>query len=165
MPTSRIAGPIGLALALLLVLAAMPAHAQLHWGPHVAHASKSFDGATGVGLRAGIGLPTFPLGLTVSGDYFFPDCAQGDGCGLRGVTVDGSYRPFPSPLIRPYVTGGVAYRQFDLGTGASSEDVSGLAVGAGVDAAIAGFRAFGEVRWEFVEAPTSQAVWRLGLLF
>jgi hypothetical protein len=165
MPTPRMVTSAVLSAALLLAGSVTPAHAQLHWGPHVVHASKSFDGATGVGLRAGIGSAMVPVGLTASGEYFFPDCPQGNGCGLRGLTVDGTYRPFPSPMVRPYVTGGLAYRHFDPGTGAGSEDVSGLAVGAGIDASLGGLRAFREVRYEFVDAPSSQAVWRLGVLF
>jgi hypothetical protein len=165
MPASRLPVSAVFLGALLFLGSADRAHAQFHWGPHAVHASKSFDGATGVGLRAGIGLPMVPIGLTASGEHFFPSCPDGSGCGLRGITVDGTYRPFPFPIVRPYVTGGVAYRNFDPGTGAGSEDVSGLAAGAGIDVSLGGLRAFGEVRYEFVDAPSSQGVWRLGVLF
>ncbi len=99
-----------------------------------------------------------------SGEYFFPDCpAEDTNCGLYGLTLDANFR-LPFPLVRPYITGGLAYRNISS-VSSSDETVAGLALGAGLDVALGGIRAFGETRYEFVDAPEKQFLWRIGLLF
>lgn len=154
---------LALAAASLGTMAASGAEAQLVFGGHVVSAADAFGGTYGAGLRAGLDLPALPFDLMASGEYFFPDCPPAlDDCGLRGVTLDANFR-MVFPLVRPYLTGGLARRRT---VEDDAEDAStGIALGAGVDVALGGVRAFGEARYEFVDAPEKQVVWRLGLLF
>jgi hypothetical protein len=78
--------------------------------------------------------------------------------------LDGQFR-MVLPVIRPYVVGGLALRRVSLGGDTPDEDVTGLAVGAGVDLALGGIRIFGEGRYEFLDAPEKQVVTRVGLMF
>lgn len=153
-----------LLLSTSLFLFPSPSEAQFRWGGHMVHAARSFGGATGAGLRAGIDVPVMPLDLVASGEYFFPDCPQGmGGCGLQGITLDANFRML-TPLVRPYGTGGLAYRRLSPGGEAPSQTESGIALGVGIDASLGTLRGFGEARWEFVGAPRNQLVWRLGVL-
>ncbi len=160
--------PRGLATVVLLgcfLVGAAPGEAQLRLGAHVVGAQDSFDGTIGLGVRAGIEAPVLPFDLLASGEYFFSDCPAGiTGCGLYGLTVDANFR-LVFPVVRPYISGGLAYRNIDLGDSSQDDSVVGPSVGAGVDAALGNIRAFGELRYEFVDAPEKQFIWRLGLLF
>jgi hypothetical protein len=151
--------------AALIVAAPSRALAQVNWGAHAVHASDAFGGTYGAGLRLGIALPALPFDLMASGEYFFPDCPAGQGgCGLRGFTLDANFR-MAFPVVRPYITAGLAYRSYSPGGGGSDDSATGPAVGVGVDLSLGGIRAFGETRYEFVSAPENEFVWRLGLLF
>ncbi len=155
------------AVLLLTSLAFNPSslEAQLRLGSHVVRATEAFGGAYGVGLRAGIDVPVLPFDLMASGEYFFPDCPPEESdCGLHGATVDANFR-LVFPIVRPYISAGLAYRNLSPPALGVDESVAGLTVGLGLDVAIAGVRAFGESRYEFVDAPEKQFIWRLGVLF
>jgi hypothetical protein len=154
---------------LLLLLAGLPASAdaQLRWGVHGVHATDAFEGTSGAGIRGGLSLPAIPLSAAASWEYFFPSCPAGaDGCGLRGATVDLNFEPcVVIPAVRPYVSGGFAWRRFAPGGAAEAQHVTGFTAGAGIQLGTSGFGAFGEGRYEMTDAPDDQLVWRLGILF
>jgi hypothetical protein len=151
--------------ALLIAAAPGKATAQVNWGGHVAHAADAFGGTYGVGLRLGIDLPALPFDLVATGEHFFPDCPAGHGgCSFNGFTLDGNFR-IAFPVIRPYITAGLAYRSYSPGGDGPDDSATGPAVGLGADLSLGGIRVFGETRYEFVDAPENEFVWRLGLLF
>ena len=148
-----------------LVVAAllMPerAHAQFFGGVFGAWAQDSFEGTTGAGAEIGYDLPVLPVDVFGAGTWFFPDC---EGCELSGWSLGVNVR-IPFPLIRPYVTGGMAWRnQEGQANAAVVEDNSGAFAGAGVDLAFAGVRLFGEARYEWLDGPQEQAIVRLGIM-
>lgn len=156
----------GVLLLFALMLLSIPTagEAQLRVGVHAVHAEKSFGGSTGLGLRTGIQLPVIPFDLFASGEYFFPDCPAGqDNCGLHGVSLDGNFR-FVFPIVRPYLSGGLVHRRIDSGGVNGSTSDTGISVGAGVDLRLGSLGAFAEGRYEFVDAPNSQAILRAGVL-
>jgi hypothetical protein len=112
-----------------------------------------------------VDLPVFPFDLIGSAEYFFPECDidQSD-CGLHGLTLDANLR-MVIPLLRPYGVVGLSHRRVSAGGDVPEEESTGLALGAGVDIAIGGLRLFGEGRYEFLDAPERQFIWRLGILF
>ena len=85
-------------------------------------------------------------------------------CGLYGLTLDANFRLL-FPLVRPYISAGLAYRNISPVEIGGDETVAGLGLGLGVDVALAGVRLFGESRYEFLDAPEKQFLWRLGALF
>ncbi len=146
-------------------LATAPVDAQIRVGGHVVGAQDAFDGTIGLGVRAGIETPILPFDVLASGEYFFADCPPGiSGCGLYGVTLDANFR-MVFPVVRPYISGGLAFRNIDPADNGSDESVTGLSVGGGVDASLGNMGVFGEVRYEFVDAPEKQFIWRVGVLF
>lgn len=160
----RFLGPTLLA-AVVLGLGPGSAAAQFHLGGHLVTAQDAFDGTLGMGVRAGIDPPVLPFELMASGEYFFADCPPGEsGCGLYGLTVDANFR-LVFPVVTPYIQAGLAYRNIDPAAPNEDESVTGPALGAGVDVGLSGIRIFGEGRYEFVDAPEKQFVWRLGALF
>jgi hypothetical protein len=100
-----------------------------------------------------------------SAEYFFPECgnSQSD-CGLHGLTLDANLR-MVIPLLRPYGVVGLSHRRLSPGGDLLEKESTGLAVGGGVDVALGGIRLFGEGRYEFLDAPERQILWRLGILF
>ena len=146
---------------------ALPAgiSAQLRVGGHFVHAAESFGGASGVGLRAGVAIPLLPLDVMASWARFSPECPPGEpDCGLTGLTLDANFR-IPVPLVRPYLSGGIAYRSLDPVDPGDDGGVLGPGLGAGAEVALARLRLFGEARYEWVDAPEDQLLWRLGVLF
>ncbi len=148
---------------LLLIAAPSDADAQFRGGGHAIHAGQLFGGSGGVGLRGGIQLPLIPIDLMAAGEYFFPDCGELAGCGLQGVTLDANFRMI-FPVVRPYISGGLAHRRYSPGGDALTINSSGLSVGAGIDVRLGGLGGFAEARYEFTEAPRSQSVVRIGIL-
>lgn len=149
---------------LLLPGLSSKAEGQLRGGVHAFHAGEAFDGATGVGIRGGVQLPVVPLDLLMSGEYLLPACPiASSGCGLRGVTADVNLR-MTLPVIRPYVSGGVAHRQYLPGGDGEAVTSTGPSAGVGFDVRLGQLGAFAEARYEFVEAPRSQGILRIGLL-
>jgi hypothetical protein len=142
-------------------LASTPAgaQAQVVTGVHAVQATETLGGSIGLGVRAGINPPVFPVDIIASGEYLFPDCGD-DECSLWGGSIDANFA-LPFPILTPYVSGGMAYRSFQL-SGADPEDSAiGPTVGVGVRFSMA----FGEVRYEFADAPEQQVILRVGLLF
>ena len=155
----------GVLVAACLILSPSPADGQLRIGGHVVKAADAFDGSYGLGLGAGIDFPLLPFDLMASGEYFFADCPPEDpDCGLYGLTLDANFRLL-FPLVRPYISAGLAYRNISPVEIGGDETVAGLGLGLGVDVALAGVRLFGESRYEFLDAPEKQFLWRLGVLF
>jgi len=151
---------------LFALLVLLPSHGegQLRWGAHGVQAQDAFGGTYGAGLRLGLEAPFLPFDLFATGEYFLPDCPPGaDGCGLRGASIEANMR-MVFPVVRPYISGGLAYRQFTAGGGVPTETSSGVTVGAGVDIGLGRVRLFGEGRYEFVKAPERQRVLRIGIL-
>jgi hypothetical protein len=147
----------------LLLLSAPPASAQVFWGAHLAKANTSFGGTKGAGLRAGLTLPLIPVEVVGSGEYFFPDCPPGfGGCALKGAALDANLR-LPFPVLQPYATGGKVWRAFTPGAGAAETRLSGNSMGAGLNLSLGKARLFGEARYEFVDVPESQVMFRVGL--
>jgi hypothetical protein len=145
----------------LVCVPASHVSAQVRYGAHLAHAADALGGTTGVGARIGFGLPAVPVEVLAGVEYFFPDCAGA--CGFQGLTLDGNLS-LPFALLGPYATGGWVLRRFDPEGEADAETVSGLHLGAGVSAGLAGARVFGEARYEFVDAPDGQLVFRAGIV-
>lgn len=153
-----------LAAALFTLVVPGPVWAQLRIGAHAAQAMDVFDGTLGVGARVGVEIPVLPFDLFATGEYFLPDCPPGnDGCGLRGASIEANFRMMV-PVVRPYLTGGVAYREFNPGGGEIRVSDTGVALGAGVDIGLGRARLFGEGRYEFLKAPERQVVVRIGLM-
>jgi hypothetical protein len=139
--------------------------AQLRIGGHFVSAQDTFAGTQGVGVRVGFDPPILPFELMVSGEYFFTDCPPGEsGCGRYGLTADANFR-IVLPLVRPYLSAGLAYRNMDMAAPTQDEFVVGPTLGVGVDVGLSGLRLVGESRYEFMEAPDKQFVWRLGAMF
>lgn len=152
-------------IALLILIAPVALSAQVNWGAHVAHADDVFDGTYGVGVRGGIDLPALPFDLMGSAEYFFPDCPSGQsGCGFWGASLDANFR-MVFPVVRPYISTGLVYRNFSPGGNGPDDTGTGIALGLGADVSLAGVRIFGETRYEFVTAPEREFVWRIGMLF
>ena len=138
---------------------------QLRVGSHFVHAAESFGGASGVGLRAGVALPALPLDIMASWARFSPECPPDElDCELTGLTLDANFR-IPLPFIHPYFSGGIAYRSLGPVQPGEEADALGAALGAGLDVALARLHLFGEARYEWVDAPEKQLLWRLGILF
>ena len=135
--------------------------AQIVGGVFGAYAQDAHDGTAGVGAQLGLDIPILPVDVYGSGTWFFPGC---DGCDLRGWSVGVTLRPFPFPLARPYVVGGLTSRDLE-DTAGGVVNSSGAFAGVGLDVALVGFRLFAEGRYEFLDGPLEQAVVRAGLLF
>jgi hypothetical protein len=145
----------------LALVGAPSASAQLLYGGHLAHATDAFGGTTGVGARVGLGLPALPIQLLAGVEYYFPGCSGA--CGFQGLSVDGNVS-LPFPFLAPYATGGWVLRRYDPPDEVEAETFSGVHLGVGIGAGIAGARVFGEARYEFVEAPERQLVLRAGFI-
>lgn len=142
------------------------AHAQLFGGIYGAYASDSFDGSIGVGGLIGLDIPILPVDIYGGGTAFFPDC-EGD-CELSEFTLGVNVR-LPLPLVRPYLTTGVTWRDVEV-SGATIPEVgnddTGLFAGLGVDLAFSWVRVFAEGRYEFMEDALGdeQLVFRGGVM-
>lgn len=122
--------------------------AQFFIGGHAAYTTY-LDGGWGGGARAGLDLPVFPLDILGNVEFFSPSCPEArEGCSLWGASLDANLR-LPIPLVRPYVTGGLSYRDGDLGGDRGSTNKSGLNLGLGVDVNL-GIRIFADWRYEFL---------------
>lgn len=149
-----------LPLCLAAVVSLAPeAHAQISPGVHLARASESFDGVTGIGGSLRVGLPLVPFSLFVAGEYFFPGC---DGCSFWGGSAD-VHVSLPLPVLTPYATGGVVLRNTDVSD--TRVRTGGLGLGAGVNLRMLRVGAYAEGRYEFMDGSGDQLVFRLGLRF
>jgi len=152
---------VGLAFVWVLALP-NEGEGQMIGGAFGAWAQDAFDGAPGVGAQLGLDLPVLPVDVFGSGTWFFPDC---DDCKLKGWSLGVALRPFPFPLARPYVVGGLASRDLEDPIADVELDSSGAFAGVGLDLALVGFRLFAEGRYEFLDGELGQAVVRAGVLF
>ena len=138
------------------------ASSQIFGGVFGAYAQDAFDGVSGVGLEFGYDLPILPVDVYGSGSWFFPDC---DECDLSGWSLGANLR-LPLPLIRPYLTGGWTWRDYE-DPGPTIDPLSlsdnNVFAGVGVDLAFSGVRVFGEARYDLLDEPLEQWTLRLGL--
>ncbi len=146
--------------ALASIATAAPAAAQIGFGGHVVQMSDAFDGTTGVGARLRVGVPLFPISAVLNGEYFFPDCGDGD-CSLYGVTIDVNYA-LPLPLIQPWVGVGWSIRKVEVSD--VSFDENGINVGIGAELKLTAFKPFVEIRYEMADAPEKQYLMRIGVM-
>lgn len=144
-----------------LAVLAQPAASQLFVGLHAAKMDKTADGAWGGGAQIGVDLPALPLDVVASGEYFDVDCLTD--CSFYGGSVDARFR-LPLPVVRPYGTAGLTARKFEVEGLGEGDWETGLGIGAGVDVATPLLRIFVEGRYEFVDSPDEQLVWRAGLI-
>lgn len=145
------------------LLAPTEARAQMFGGIFGAWAQDSFDGTFGVGGEIGYDLPILPMDLFGSGTKFFPGC---DDCDMHGWSVGANLR-LPLPLVRPYLTGGWAWRDADQGPTVdplSSGKDNGAFAGIGVDLAFSILRVFAEGRYELLDDPLEQFAVRAGVM-
>ena len=144
-----------------VLVAPVSARAQLFGGVTGAWAA-SFDGSVGVGGMLGYDLPILPVDIFGEGTWFFPDC---DGCDLKGLSLGVNVR-LPLLLVRPYLTGGMTWRDLKDPDAVSIDTVSesGGFAGAGVDLAVASLRLFLEGRYELLDGDLEQAVVRMGVM-
>jgi opacity protein-like surface antigen len=138
------------------------AEAQFFLGGHAAYTTYQ-DGGWGGGARAGLDIPVLPLDIMGAVELFSPSCPEGrDGCSLWGASLDANLR-LPIPLVRPYITGGLSYRDGDRGGELGSASESGLNLGLGVDVNL-GIRIFADWRYEFL-GEFEEGLLRAGLNF
>lgn len=121
----------------LLALAA-PVDAQINFGAHGAVVSSLDDQGTilpslpdlsgmfGLGARAVLQPPLFPIGVVAQGVYYFPDAADYD---FMTYSLAARLR-MSTPLISPYVLGGWQWRRSNV-VGTSTTE-SGVMIGVGV---------------------------------
>ena len=160
-----------LAVAALTFLAAQEAAAQASFGVYGVHVSESVGGETaaeGLGLRAGISFPLFPLKAYAAAERIFPDCPD-DGCSVWAAEAGLRVDVFPLPVVSPYITGGIVSRRYDSGIEGAVEGqvntVQGISAGVGLSAGVPGISFFLEGRYEFMDEPYDQFVLRLGVMF
>lgn len=158
-----------LLIAVCTVLAvgvmAIPAEAQVQFGPQLSYADD-FD--FGIGARAQFDLGsavdeggTFgDLRGVVSFDYFFPDCELGD-CSYIEINGNALYPFDVEGEVEPYVGAGVNIARVSV------EDVSDTEVGlnalGGINFGLGPFMAFSEARIEL--SGGEQFVLTFGALF
>lgn len=140
----------------IALLGALPAGAaaQLHLG---GQASMAFDRpadetTTGVGVRAALGLPAFPLEVHGSVDYFFPDCDPVD-CSFWEANANAIFRvPLPAIPLRPYVGAGLNYQSFTA-DGVPDQSGTGFNILGGLEiGATPLIRPFVEGRYEIIDS-------------
>ena len=90
-------------------------------------AAFDLNGTFGVGARAALQPPIFPLGVVAQGVYYFPDLAD---TSYMTYSLAAQLR-LPLPLISPYAIGGLQWRRASA-TGGASNTESGIMVGVGV---------------------------------
>ena len=135
---------------------------QISGGVFGAWAQDAFDGSPGVGVQITLDTPILPLDVFGSGTWFFADCG---GCDLKGWSLGVTLRPFPFPVARPYVVGGLTSRDLEDVDVSLVVSSSGAFAGAGLDVALLGLRVFAEGRYEFLDGVLEQPVMRAGVLF
>ena len=147
------------------------ASAQASFGAYGVRVAETIDGAgdaRGVGVRARLSLPLFPLKIYGAAERVFPDCPE-DGCSVWAAEAGLALTVFPFPIMSPYLTGGLVRRRYDSGIENAAEGqvttVEGISAGAGISAGIPGISFFLEGRYEFMDEPFDQFVLRLGVMF
>ncbi len=130
-----------LTLSAALALAVVPAEsrAQLNFGIQGSVISSVEDiaiagvteeyalaGTFGLGARVVVSPPILPFfWLVGSGDYYFTNCPVGLECSLWTAQATANFG-LPSPIVKPYLLGGLQYRQDDVGS--TTGGVLGLGV-------------------------------------
>jgi len=150
-------------LIAVFCLAPRPAEAQFIIGAHAAYSDYQ-DGGLGGGARLGLDLPVLPIDVVGVAEFFSPSCTDdNNGCSLWGATLDANFR-LPIPVFRPYLTGGISYRNGKASDDVESTSSSGLNLGVGIDVNIV-FRIFADYRYEFLASDFEGSVVRAGLIF
>lgn len=123
-----------LGVAVVLAVSAKPVAAQLKFAPHAAMVSSVADaidnalepnGKFGAGVRFGLEVPGFPIGVYAMGTYFFPADAE---VSYYTASVMGKLG-VPFPIISPYLLGGYQRSATSLRGFASGENVGFVGLG------------------------------------
>jgi opacity protein-like surface antigen len=110
---------------------------------------SELDTGFNVGLFADIGLPLLPIGVRADLTYHqMADHGHGDLQVISG-TLNGKYTLLPTPVLAPYVIGGVGYysSKIDDGHDHDRENNFGINAGVGLQFSLVGLRAFAETRF------------------
>jgi len=162
-----------LVLAAGLLLMPRSASAQVSIGAYGLRASDALGtltdggGAQGLGVRAAVSFPVLPVSAYAAGERLFPDCPE-DGCSVWAGEVGVNVAVIPLPIVQPYVSGAITRRRFDSGIDGAVSSVrteEGISAGLGVAVGLAGIGAFVEGRYEFLDDPYDQWIFRLGIMF
>lgn len=150
-----------LAFAGVVAVASTPSTAagQLRAGPQLSFASDVFGGTIGVGPRVELGMPTFPVRLAASGDYFFPTNCRGCRYWEGNVNLLVSLPVMPIPFLR-YLGGGWHMQSIKAGNAESATTARGFNAVGGVGSG----NTVVEFRYEFVEDVKDQYVVSFALL-
>jgi len=169
----------GVLSTLLLTAVLLPAgdlSAQVSFGGYGVRTSDALvdlsdadaGGSEGIGVRAAVSFPVLPVSAYAAAERVFPDCPE-DGCSVWAGEVGVNLAVIPLPIVQPYVSGAVTRRRFDSGLGDTVEGSvrteEGISAGLGVSVGLAGFGAFVEGRYEFMDDPFDQWIVRLGVMF
>ena len=143
-----------LSVAFACAVMANPVNAQVSFGVHGATITSIADapeleGSFGLGARALLSPPIFPVALVGSATYYFPDCGAVDCSHLTyglGVNLG-----LPLPVVRPYVHAGYQFWRdsVDGVSGTGNNFVAGLGVQLNFVVSV-----FLEGMFEFTEVPT-----------
>ena len=149
----------------LVFLASDKAAAQASFGAYGVRVSESVNGATaaeGIGVRAAVSFPVFPLEAYAVAEKVFLDCPT-SGCSLWALEAGLNLSLLTVPTVKPYLTAGVVRRHYEVTSDGTS--LEGISFGAGASAGLPGIRFFLEGRYEFMDDPYDQFVLRLGVMF
>ena len=149
---------------LLTFGAAAPAAAQFLVGAHVSQMNEAFNGAIGLGARAGIDPPVLPIHVVGVAEYFFPDCGPVGDCSLKGASVEANFE-LPLPFLDPYASVGWAWREIDPTGPDPAVTDTGLTLGLGTALGLGSLAPFFEGRYEFLDAPENQFLLRFGFFY
>ena len=161
---------VWLASFALCAVAAMPAHAQVQFGPQLTYGLDVEEIA--IGGRVEIGLPnklsqTGPLAsarFVGSLDYYLVDCGGADSCSLIEINP-GLVVPLQSATLKPYVGGGLnlARSSVSIGGTSNSNTETGINLIGGLNFGLSGMAAFTEARLSL--GGSEQLALTFGILF
>ena len=99
---------------------------------------------------AGIQPPLAPVGFRVDGSFneFNQKSPATEKTRIMGLTANAVLSMPGAVVLSPYAIGGVGmYNSKSTGAGSESSNDMGVNIGAGIKFGLAGFSAFGEIRW------------------
>jgi hypothetical protein len=151
-----------LAVAALALLAPVAiAQAQLSFGVAAGASMPSGDLKTGVETgyhvmaTAGIHPPLAPVGFRVDGMFneFNEKSPSTDKGRILALTANAVFSMPGAIVLSPYLIGGAGmYKMSNSAAGSTSSSDLGVNIGAGIKFGLAGFGAFGEVRFHHIMA-------------
>jgi len=99
---------------------------------------------------AGVQPPLSPVGFRVDGSFnqFSDKSPSTENFRIMGLTANAVLGMPGAMVVKPYAIGGVGmYNSKSSAAGSESSNDMGVNLGAGVSFGLAGFSAFGEIRW------------------